>query len=151
MLHWHKPLLLSMWPDVLFLAWFNSFDRTTSFCWRYMLLLKPPVLVRSRPTMSNNLPVMQPLPRLSPHGESPGRKNQLQSFLAVGLKKATSRFTHKKPVTMFIEWAWTNVCRWSHPRRKFETTLSPTTAEQVPINFDKCCTWILQTWVLTSK
>ena len=44
-----------------------------------------------------------PTSKLSPRGESPGRKNQLRSFLVVGLKKATSRFTHEKPVTMFIE------------------------------------------------
>ena len=40
----HKPLLLSMWPGVLFLVWFNSFDRTKGFYWSYTLLLSRPFL-----------------------------------------------------------------------------------------------------------
>ena len=39
----HKPLLLSMWPGVLFLVQFNNFDRTVGFYWSYM----PPVLMCS--------------------------------------------------------------------------------------------------------
>ena len=33
----HKPLLLSMWPGVPFLVWFNNFDQTTGFYWSCML------------------------------------------------------------------------------------------------------------------
>ena len=35
----HKPLLLSMWPGVPFLVWFNNFERTTGFYWSCMLFL----------------------------------------------------------------------------------------------------------------
>ena len=45
--HRHKPLLLSTWPGVVFLARFNNFAQTTGFCWSYTLLLKLPVLMRS--------------------------------------------------------------------------------------------------------
>ena len=47
MLHGYKLLLLSKWPVVLFLVRFNNFDQTIGFCWSYMLLLKPPVLMCS--------------------------------------------------------------------------------------------------------
>ena len=35
MLHWHKPLLLSTWLDILFSVQFNSFDQTTGFYGSY--------------------------------------------------------------------------------------------------------------------
>ena len=43
------PLLLSMWPGVLFIVRFNNFDRTTGLYWSYtfLLLLEPPVLMSS--------------------------------------------------------------------------------------------------------
>ena len=31
----YKSLLLSMWPGILFLVWFNNFYRTTTFYWSY--------------------------------------------------------------------------------------------------------------------
>ena len=46
----HKPLLLGVAKHMTgcsILVWFNNFDRTISFYWRYMLLLKPPVLMHS--------------------------------------------------------------------------------------------------------
>ena len=43
----HKPLLLSTWPVVLFLVQFNNFDWNTNFYGNYMLLFKPPILMRS--------------------------------------------------------------------------------------------------------
>ena len=33
--------------DDLFLVWFNNLDWTVGFYWSYMLLLLPPVLMRS--------------------------------------------------------------------------------------------------------
>ena len=45
--HRHKALLLSMWPAVLFLVWFNNFDWITGFYWSYTLLLRQLILTHS--------------------------------------------------------------------------------------------------------
>ena len=102
----HKPLLLSMWLGVLFLVWFNNFDRTMNSYQSYTLLLELYVCTCSW----RNLFLRYTGPWLS-HT----RKSGKNKWLGLGQKNS--------PLELLV---------WSHPPQKWSEKKKMTQVTDMP-------------------